>query len=82
MQISISSESNTRNTWFAGKGIQCGCPRSKQSCARTSIHIITLVCPVRIIFHIGCVPQIGANGGFREYHIESLLGSPMPFLVH
>ena len=50
MQIAISSESNTWNTWFAGKGIQCGHPRIKQSCTRTSIRVITLACPVRIVF--------------------------------
>ena len=51
MRIALnSSESNTWNTWFAGKGIRCGHPRIKQSCTRTSIHIIALTCPVRIVF--------------------------------
>ena len=50
MQIAINSESNTWNTWFSGKGIWCGCPRIKQSCTRTSIHVIALACQVRIVF--------------------------------
>ena len=50
MQIAISSESNTWNTWFAGKGIWCGCPCIKQSCTRTSIHVIALACQACIVF--------------------------------
>ena len=58
MRIAISSESNTWNTWFDGKGIRCSHPRIEQSCTRTSIRVIVLACPVRIVFpHIGCVPH-------------------------
>ena len=34
------------------------------------------------IFLLGCVPQELNSGEFHGHHIESLLGSPVPFSVH
>ena len=31
--------------------------------------------------HIGCIPQCRVNGEFRVHHLESSLGSPVPFSV-
>ena len=82
MQIAISSKSNTWNTWFAGK--EYG----------VVVHILNSLAPglvsmsslwlVRYVSssHIGCIPQCKANDEFCGYHVEFLLGSPVPFSVH